>query len=176
MIIHVVRHAEAIERTPEVAEENRFLTARGRKRFRKICKSLRKLGVAPDLILTSPMIRAVQTADILAERVRFKGELQVATLLAPGFQPDALKQLLGSHPHAREIAVVGHEPDLGALAQALLSAQEACALPKGAVISFKKAVGDQGEAEFMQLVSGGAKIITSRSKALERLQEENSKR
>lgn len=174
MIIHVVRHAEAIGRNAEVPEDHRFLTPRGRKRFRKIAKCLRKLGVKPDLILTSPMIRAVQTADILAEGLRYDGDLQVAALLAPGFRPESLHDLLSSCAQAKEIAVVGHEPDLGALAQALFLAQGTCTLPKGAVISFKRSAEDQSEAEFLQLVTGGAKVITSRSKALDRLQGENT--
>lgn len=174
MIIHVVRHAEAIERTREVPEEHRYLTPRGRKRFRKVAKGLDKLGTDLDVILTSPMIRAVQTADILAERLRYDGDLQVAALLGPGFRPESLGELLGSHTQAKEIAIVGHEPDLGALAQALFSTQGACTLPKGAVVSFKIAAAGQGEAQFLQMVTGGANIITSRKKALARLEAENT--
>lgn len=176
MIIHVVRHAEAIERTAEVPEEHRYLTPRGRKRFRKVAKNLRKLGIDPDVILTSPLVRAIQTADILAEWLRFKQELLIAPLLSPGFRPESLDQLLSSHSQAKEIAIVGHEPDLGLLAQALFSEQTPCTLPKGAVVSFKKAAGAQGEAVFLQMVTGGASIITSRGKALGRLQKEAGKR
>jgi len=176
MIIHVVRHAEAVERTPEVPEEHRYLTPRGRKRFRKIAKSLKKLGIDPDVILTSPLVRSVQTADILAERLRFTRELQVAALLAPGFQPQSLGKLLSGYPQAKEIAIVGHEPDLGALTRALFAEQAGCTLPKGAVVSFKKTAGNQGEAVFLQFVTAGASIITSRSKALARLQGDNGKK
>jgi len=171
MIIHIVRHAEAIERTPAVPEEHRFLTRRGRKRFRKVAKSLAKLGVKPDIILTSPLVRAVQTADILAETLRHKRDLAVEALLGPGFRPEALDELLSRYPQAGEVAIVGHEPDLGILAQALFAAREACALPKGGTISFKRAAGDKGEAAFIQLVTGAGRIITSRSKALDRLQD-----
>jgi len=174
MIIHVVRHAEAIERNENVPEEHRFLTVRGRKRFRKIAKSMRKLGINPEVILSSPLIRAVQTADILSERLRHQGELQVTRLLAPGFRPKALDELLSAHAQAEEIAIVGHEPDLGIVTQALFASDKGCTLPKGAVISFRKQPGGKGEAEFLQMVTGGANIITSRKKALERLQGEES--
>ena len=170
MVIHVVRHAEAIERTPEVPEEHRFLTRRGRKRFRKVAKSLAKLGLEPDIILTSPLVRSVQTADILAETLRHKRELAVTALLAPGFRPEALEDLLSRYPQKDEIALVGHEPDLGILAQTLLAVPEACTLPKGGTISFKRTAGNKGEASFIQLVTGAGRIITSRSKALDRLQ------
>lgn len=174
MIIHVVRHAEAIERSENVPEEHRFLTLRGRKRFRKIARNLRKLGVNPDVILTSPLIRAVQTADILSERLRHQGELEVTPLLAPGFRPKGLDELMSSHAQANEIAVVGHEPDVGMVTQSLFAADKGCTLPKGAVVSFRMSAPGQGEAEFLQLVTGGANIITSRKKALERLQGEES--
>ena len=173
MIIHVVRHAEAIERSPEIPEEHRFLTRRGRKRFRKVADSLKKLGIEPDLILTSPLLRAVQTADILAETLRCDCDLPATDLLAPGFRPQALDRLLDGYPQAREIVLVGHEPDLGALAQSLLSTDSACTLKKGATISFKRTAGDAGKAEFIQLVTGGGKVITSRRQAIERLHGEN---
>jgi phosphohistidine phosphatase len=174
MIIHLVRHAEAIERSPEIPEEHRFLTRRGRKRFRKIANTVKKAGMNPDLILTSPLIRAVQTAEILAEKLRHKGELQVAQLLAPGFRPEALDELLDAYPEAGEVALVGHEPDVGSLVQALLAVEESCELKKGAIVSFKRSAGSREGAQFIQLVSGGGKIITSSKKALQRLQVNDS--
>jgi phosphohistidine phosphatase len=176
MIIHLVRHAEAVDRSPDIPEEHRFLTRRGRKRFRKVAGSIKKSPISPDLILTSPLVRAVQTAEILAEYLRFKGELQIAAQLAGGFQPQSLDQLLDSFPQVKEIALVGHEPDLGLLAQALLATDVACTLKKGGVVSFERAAGDQGKAEFIRLVTGKGKIVTSRGKALQRLQAENIKR
>ena len=170
MIIHLVRHAEAIERSPQVLEEHRFLTRRGRKRFRQVAKSLAKLAIDPDVILTSPLVRAVQTADILAEALRFKGDIVVAPQLASGFRPEALEPLLAEYAQAKEIALVGHEPDLGLVTQALLGTKSPCALPKGGTLSVKRSGADKGEAVFVHLVSGGGKIVTSRGKALDRLQ------
>jgi phosphohistidine phosphatase len=168
MIVHLVRHAEAVEQSPEIPDEQRFLTSRGRTRFRKVAVSLRKSGIHPDLILTSPLIRAVQTAEILAQALKFKGELQVAPQLAHGFQAQQFYELLAQFPRAKEIALVGHEPELGALTRSLLATEFACALQKGATVSFK--IARQGDLkEFKQLVDGGAKLVKSRSKALKRL-------
>jgi phosphohistidine phosphatase len=175
MIIHIVRHAEAIERSDAITEEHRYLTPRGRKRFRKIADSFKETGFHPEIILTSPLVRAVQTADILAETLRYKGDLPVADLLV-GFRPQSLDKLLENHKEAKEIALVGHEPDLGILAQTLLETDIACTLKKGAVISFKLTAGELGKADFIQLVTGGGRVVTSRGKALERLQVENTKR
>jgi phosphohistidine phosphatase len=168
MIIHLVRHAEAVERSPEIPEEHRFLTRRGRNSFRRVASSLKKSGIQPDLILTSPLIRAVQTAEILAQRLKFKGELLVTALLAHDFQTKDLYELLKGFPKAREIAFVGHEPELGTLARTLLAADSACTLDKGATISFKMDSNGIG-ADFRQLVDGRAKLIDTRGKALKRL-------
>lgn len=171
MIIHIVRHAEAVERTPEIREEHRYLTRRGRRRFRKAAKSLATLGISPDLILTSPLIRAVQTADILAEKLSYKRELTVAAQLAPGFRPEALDELLKLYPQAGEVALVGHEPDLGLVTQALLGETESLTLPKGGTVSFKRAADGTGDAHFLQLVTGAGRIVTSRGKAVDRLRQ-----
>jgi phosphohistidine phosphatase len=168
MIIHLVRHAEAVERSPEIPEEHRFLTPRGRKSFRKIASTLKKTGADPDIILTSPLIRAVQTAEILAQALKFKGDLVVTPLLAHGFQPEELDKLMQSFPRVKEMVLVGHEPELGAVAGTLLAAGTSFTLPKGAIISFKKKPG-RGEAEFRQLVDAGAEVLTSQRKALKSL-------
>ena len=172
MILHIVRHAEAIERSDQIAEAHRYLTRRGRKRFRRIAESFRGTGFHPEVILTSPLVRAVQTADILSETLSFTGDLLLADLLA-GFDPESLDRLLDDYPHADEVALVGHEPDLGRLAQMLLATDAVCTLKKGSIISFKMSPADRGHADFIQLVTGGGRVVTARKKALERLQEES---
>ena len=170
MILHIVRHAEAVDPSEDIPEEHRYLTRRGRKRFRKIAKALRKAGSHMDTILTSPLIRAVQTADILAERLRFQGELVVAPLLASGFRADSLDELLDGFPQAEELALVGHEPDVGRLTQSLLGVAEGCSLSKGDIVTVERTAGEHGTAKLIQLITGGGKIITSTKKALSRLQ------
>ncbi|GFO69772.1 phosphohistidine phosphatase [Geomonas limicola] len=170
MVIHLVRHAEAIERTPEVQEQHRYLTPRGRVRFRKIARTLKISGIDPDLILTSPLIRAVQTAEILAQTLKFKKELQLTDLLAHGFGAPQLRRLLEEHPDAREIALVGHEPELGEVTRVLLDTDTPCALDKGATVTFKLTA--QGEAAFRQFVDGKGNLFDSRNKALKHLNQE----
>lgn len=169
MIIHLVRHAEAVDRSPEIQEEHRFLTANGRTVFRKAAKSLAKLPIAPDFIISSPLVRAVQTADILAEKIKFKGDLLLSSHLAPGFRSQQLHAIMAEHPHAHELALVGHEPDLGVVVAELLQATSACTLKKGMVVTVKMGGGDR-EANFVHLVTPGGKVVTSVEKALERLQ------
>lgn len=172
MIIHIVRHAEAVDRSQDISEEHRFLTRRGRKRSRKVAKALRKSGARPDLILTSPLLRAVQTADVLAEVLRFKDDLLVAPLLSPGFRPQKLDALLEQYPAATEVVLVGHEPDVGMVVGSLLAAQNSCSLTKGSVVSFERKSGDHEGADFLQMVTGGGNTVNSKSKALAKLQGE----
>jgi phosphohistidine phosphatase len=167
MIIHIVRHAEAVERSQELPEEHRYLTRRGRNRFRNVASSLRKSGIKPEVILTSPLIRAVQTAEILAQALKFKGELQVSAQLAHGFQQEDFLELLLGYPQAREIAMVGHEPELGELVSELLATDSGCTLNKGATVSLR--IDTHGMAEFRQLTDGDGKVIKARGKALKRL-------
>lgn len=169
MIIHILRHAEAVERSPQIAEEHRYLTARGRTRFRRAAAALKKLELDPDLIVTSPLVRAVQTADILAEGLDYQGELRLDAKLAPGFGPEELDALLAGYPDAKEIVLVGHEPDLGRVATRLLESERPLSLKKGALLSLKRTAGKKSQ--FLRLLTGSGKAIASRSEALERLEQ-----
>jgi phosphohistidine phosphatase len=68
--LYFVRHGIAVERIPGVPDSFRELTGKGRRRFRKTARAFAQLGRSLDLILTSPLVRAVQTAEILAERAQ----------------------------------------------------------------------------------------------------------
>ena len=94
MKIFLVRHAAAIERSAGVSEDKRYLTPEGRIFFRKTAHTMLDEGVEPDLILTSPLLRAVQTADILAESLSYNGPLAVVNELEPGFDVTMLEKLL----------------------------------------------------------------------------------
>ena len=170
MKIHFIRHSEAIDHSVDGPDAHRYLTCRGRTRFRRVAASLKKMGIDPDIIITSPLIRAVQTADILAELLRFSGELSITPALAPGFNLSNLKDLLLSHNDAGEIVMVGHEPDLGNLVQMLLGISYSCNLRKGAVVSVEiHRKQPEQEPEFLGYVTGGGKVILNQHKALERL-------
>ena len=171
MKVHLIRHAEAIDRSQEIIEAHRHLTCRGRTRFRRVAASLKKLGIDPDIIITSPLIRAVQTADILAETLRFSGELLVSPLLASGFDRSRLFELLFGHAQAKEVVLVGHEPDFGELVRDLLDIPFGCAMKKGGTVSLMLDPVSAGSGvTFLCLVTGGGKVITNPAKARERLQ------
>ena len=135
MKLYLVRHAEAIERSATTPDASRYLTTKGRLSFRRIARRARKAGAVPDVIFTSPLLRSVQTAEILAERLKHKGEVVVAREISPGFDLRALRALLAGAGNPAEAAFVGHEPDLGGIAAALMAVPGGFPLRKGAVVA-----------------------------------------
>jgi len=173
MKVYFIRHAQAIERSSELPDEHRNLTCRGRKRFRQVAASLKKMEISPDLILTSPKIRAVQTAEILCETIRFNGEVLISPDLATGPDLETLDSLLRARPEIRELVIVGHEPALGEIIGRLLQLSTSCQLSKGCVVSMKILIRKSGfVAELTGLITGGGKAIRDATAALERLQGE----
>ena len=137
MKLYLVRHAEAIERSGTMPDASRYLTTKGRLAFRMIARRVRKAGIAPAVIFTSPLLRAVQTAEILAERLKHQGQVVVARELSTGFDLQAFRSLLMGAGFPEEAAFVGHEPDLGLLAAALMTVPGGFRLRKGAVMALE---------------------------------------
>lgn len=125
MNLYIVRHAIAVEAgTAGYEDDNlRPLTDKGRKKMEKIAHGLKSLETELDLILTSPAVRAVQTARILRRVFKLDKESVIETgHLAPTGYGDQLIQLLNEQYAGMEnIALVGHEPALGTLASMLVS-------------------------------------------------------
>jgi phosphohistidine phosphatase len=133
MRIYLVRHSEAVDRVPPMSDATRYLSARGRVLFREMARRFRDAGGLPTRMFTSPLIRAVQTAEILSETLRYDGDVVVDPRLSPGFDLAKLNSVLDDCPSEREIAFVGHEPDLGDILTRLLSLSQGYAMRKGAI-------------------------------------------
>lgn len=108
MLLYVVRHAIAAEPSPERPDATRPLTEKGRERFAQAVKGARVLGWRFDRLYHSPLVRAVQTAELL--RPLLDGEMVALPDLAKAPDEEMLAHLEGER-----VAVVGHEPHLGAL-------------------------------------------------------------
>lgn len=114
MELYLVRHATALEGTPDDA---RPLSDQGRQRFAEVVKGLKKLGVELDRIYHSPKLRAVQTADLLTPILR--GKTEVTPYLADVPSLELLKLIQGS-----KVALVGHEPWISDLCAWLLTGEK----------------------------------------------------
>ena len=132
--LYIIRHGVAAERGEEYPDDSkRPLTSSGISRLRKEAKALDAIGVAFDLILTSPLVRARQSADVFAETMKSKPTVANTDSLAPAGTPTAVMQELGKHMRKGRIALVGHEPNLGELAARLIGAKSPLEFKKGGV-------------------------------------------
>lgn len=113
MELFIVRHAIAEDRRPGGEDDTRALSGIGRRRFKTCVRGMRRLGVRIDRLYHSPLLRAVQTADLMAKLVR--DETVVTPLLARAPGSELLEALQGER-----VAVVGHEPWMSELVQLLL--------------------------------------------------------
>ncbi len=135
MEIYILRHAIAEERRPGRPDEKRALTEEGRRKLRPVLSLARAAGVAPSLILTSPYVRAVQTAEIAAEVLGYKGTIVRTASLIPGSLPEAAWREIRDRRDEQAILLAGHEPLLSALAGYLLGDPElAIDFRKGALL------------------------------------------
>jgi phosphohistidine phosphatase len=132
--LYVVRHAIAAERGDEYPDDaKRPLTPEGIARFREAVEGLSALGVSLDLVLTSPLVRTRQTAEIMAEILPGRPPIKEVKALAPGGRADAVVTALGEYGRRTSIALVGHEPGIGELAARLVGARGSFDFKKGAV-------------------------------------------
>jgi phosphohistidine phosphatase len=139
--IYLVRHAIAEERGAAWPDDSkRPLTHRGMARMREAVRGLDALGVEISLVLTSPFVRAQQTAEILARGLTSVPAVEVSNALLPGQPPARIIEALSAQGRPRAVALVGHEPGLGELAAWLLGAHSALPFKKGGVcrIDFPK--------------------------------------
>jgi phosphohistidine phosphatase len=108
MDLYFLRHGEADWPNWEKPDDERPLTKRGKKEMHQVAAFLKRLKARPGVIVTSPLPRASQTAEIAAEHLKVK--CRQDKLLAPGFGRNELERLLKKYP-AESLMVVGHEPD-----------------------------------------------------------------
>ena len=118
MELFLIRHAiaEPLGKENQFSDDKRALTTEGSSRMREVVKGLVALGVQLDLIMTSPLKRAVQTAEIIATGVGLnKKEIKQSGNLAPGAPAKQLFGEIKTYAGVEAIALIGHQPDLGAL-------------------------------------------------------------
>jgi phosphohistidine phosphatase len=124
MELFLLRHGIAVERgTPGFADDSaRPLTPKGRRQLRKITAAMKKMDLRFDLILSSPLLRAKQTAEIAAAGLKLKKQLKFSNALAPGGDVENLfRQLARLKPLPEKLLLVGHEPDLSRLISLLVT-------------------------------------------------------
>jgi phosphohistidine phosphatase len=117
MQLYLVRHADA---TPGDPDELRPLSNEGREQARELGERLRDDGVEPDVVLTSPLVRARQTGEALALATGSTQETD--DRLAPGATAESLREAISGR--GQRVVVVGHQPDCGRIAATLRGGEE----------------------------------------------------
>lgn len=122
MKLYLLRHGIAVERIggPIQNDFQRPLTDEGIVELARVARALKRLNVKADLVVSSPLIRARQTAEIIREGLACPKEVEIAEALAPGGSASDVYKVLRNFSTLTEIFLVGHEPDIGRLAGTLL--------------------------------------------------------
>lgn len=142
MDLYVLRHgvADARGHLAYPDDDERPLTAKGIRRMRRQTRGLNSIGLSLDVIITSPLVRALQTAEIVHRRLDDPGELAISASLAPSGDPRApIDEISTRYSSADNVMLVGHEPYLSALISLLVtgSTQPVIRLKKGALCKLR---------------------------------------
>ncbi len=129
MELLLLRHGLAEDPGPatEHRDEPRALTPKGSMRMRLGASGMRALGVAPDVLVSSPLTRCAQTADIVGDHLGLEPALD--DRLRPGMRTDGAAEIIAEHPGVASLMMCGHQPDLSLLAGVLVG---------GGYIEFRK--------------------------------------
>ena len=124
MNLYILRHGIATD--PDVPgfakDAERPLTPEGKRKLRQVADAMEALELSFDLILSSPYLRARQTAEVIAEALKERKRLELSDSLTPGGSPRKLVELLNHlQPSPESVLLVGHEPYLSSLISLLVS-------------------------------------------------------
>lgn len=151
MQLYIVRHGIAIDREDPKCppDPERFLTQEGIDKTKDVAKGVAEVATVPDLILSSPYVRAMQTAELLANAFEYpKQKIRKSDQLLPGAEPLQLFRELAKDKDASSVFVVGHAPHLDDLiATAIGSKHHVTTLKKAgvALVELKRLVPPNGQ-------------------------------
>jgi phosphohistidine phosphatase len=115
MYCYFLRHGIAVEAAQwSGGDSDRPLTPEGRERMDREARAIAALSLDLEVIVTSPLVRAKKTAEIVADRLKIGERLVEDTRLADGFNADKLSGILRDHAGVKSIMLVGHEPSMSA--------------------------------------------------------------
>jgi len=128
--IVVVRHADSVAEGPRLPDEHRYLTARGRADARALGALLAEAGIAIGAAVSSPLVRAIQTAELVTGAIGWAGAIEASCRLAPGTSVSAVADWLAEEAarvQGGALIAFGHEPSISALAERLSSEEHVSA-------------------------------------------------
>jgi phosphohistidine phosphatase len=164
MELYLLRHAIAVERgTPGYEVDSaRPLTPGGARKMQRVAAGMAKLGLKFDLVLTSPYLRARQTAEVVAAVFRIPNAVQVNECLSPGGdQVRFMAELKERYGGRKGALLVGHEPDLSELASTLIcgSLDAAIDMKKGSLCHLTAAAPHYGQCAVLRSLLSPRQLI-----------------
>ncbi|MGA8594721.1 MAG: histidine phosphatase family protein [Bryobacteraceae bacterium] len=124
MLVYLLRHGIAEDARLGKTDAERELTAEGRRKLRETLRAAAQAQAKPSLMLTSPLVRALQTAEIAREVLRYRGDVLRTKSLLPNARPEQVWDEIRVHQDQAELMLVGHEPLFSQLAAYLLGSTE----------------------------------------------------
>jgi phosphohistidine phosphatase len=132
--VFLIRHASAIDETLELRDPSRHLTPEGRQQAQALGDRLRWHDCTPTHIWSSPLVRAVQTAELVAAGLQSKTGVEVIPALAPGESARAVLAAVQRLPADASVLLVGHEPGLSAIGALLVGSADFAVLAKAEAV------------------------------------------
>lgn len=144
----IMRHGPAEDDAPSGHDFDRALTSSGRERVARVAQALDHKGEAPRVILSSPLVRALQTAELVAQFCKPDEPVRVRREIAPGGDLRGLLMEIARSGQKR-VMLVGHEPDLSELVAGLLPQGFPRAFDKAMVVGLRIEAGKPVEQRFV---------------------------
>jgi phosphohistidine phosphatase SixA len=151
MDLYFLRHGQSVPRSEwNGDDESRPLSESGVSAMAHAAWTLARLGVTPDVLITSPLERAQRTAEIVAPALGLEGRLRTEACLGKGFGMKQLRRLLRRHSRAGSIMLVGRNPEFTTIIHKLTGGH--VALGKGGIACVHLAARKSGSAELLWLL------------------------
>ena len=149
MNLYILRHGIAADRSSEYPDDDlRPLTRKGISRMRREATGMNAIGISPDVIISSPLVRAVQTAEIVQQGLSTPPQMITTHALVPAAHPSQiLQELAANHSSTSSVMVVGHEPHMSSLVSYILTGKISWLidLKKGALCSIDLSPSGRGQ-------------------------------
>lgn len=121
MKLYLFRHGAAEDAQPGLRDADRALTEQGRKKSGEVIQTAKKAGLEPSLVISSPYLRAMETAQVAAEELGYKGEIVKMDALVPNGPPETVWHELRAYRAESAVLLAGHEPLMSRLMAYLLA-------------------------------------------------------